>query len=180
MKIRDLTDIGPRRASYGRPHAVESERTVTWPWPVVQPLDPAREYVALVSQIPPLRLSLTGRWFRGAQHAKAQLKRTPGVVGFSLLASPLRKRYLPLSVWTDEDALTRFASTGPTPARSTSSGPRWRRPGSSGGPSRGKRDARAGETVCTGCTAYRPPNRKDQRTTRLAPLGLNRSSTGGT
>lgn len=82
------------------------------PWRAMQPLDPTRDYVALVSDIPPLRLTSTGRWFRGAQEVKAQLRETEGVVGFSLSASPLRKRYMTLSVWADEDALARFASTG--------------------------------------------------------------------
>lgn len=81
------------------------------PWRTMEPLDPTRDYVALVSDIPPLRLSSTGRWFRGAREVESQLRDTEGVVGFSLAASPLRKRYMTLSVWTDEEALARFAST---------------------------------------------------------------------
>jgi quinol monooxygenase YgiN len=81
------------------------------PWQAVQELDPGRDYLALVSDIPPLRLSSTGRWFRGAQEVTAQLRDTEGVVGFSLSASPLRKRYLTLSVWTDEEALANFVPT---------------------------------------------------------------------
>jgi heme-degrading monooxygenase HmoA len=38
---------------------------------------------------------------------------TDGLIGFSLLARPLRKHYATLSVWTDEDALARFADTEP-------------------------------------------------------------------
>lgn len=82
------------------------------PWHTLQPLEPDRDYLALVTDIPPLRLRSTGRWFRGAQEVKAQLRDTNGVLGFSLLASPLRKRYLTLSVWTDEAALARFSAAG--------------------------------------------------------------------
>lgn len=87
---------------------MERKGTMRSPWRAVQPLDPDRQYVALVSDIPPLRLSSTGRWFRGAQEVTAQLRETDGVVGFSLSASPLRKRYLTLSVWTDAEALADF------------------------------------------------------------------------
>ena len=81
------------------------------PWRTLGPLEPGREYVALVTDIPPLRLSSTRRWFSGAQEVKAQLRDAEGVLGFSLSASPLRKRYLTLSVWADEESLARFAST---------------------------------------------------------------------
>lgn len=37
---------------------------------------------------------------------------TEGVMGFSLLARPLRKQYATLSVWVDEPALAAFAGGG--------------------------------------------------------------------
>ncbi|MFP5321002.1 MAG: hypothetical protein ACLGIC_04060 [Acidimicrobiia bacterium] len=82
------------------------------PWRSVQPLEADREYVALVTDIPPQRLSSTGRWFRGASEVKAQLPETDGVVGYTLAASPLRKQYRTLSVWTDEEAMATFARSG--------------------------------------------------------------------
>lgn len=108
----------------------------------MQPLRPDREYLAVATDIPPLRVASTGRWFRGAQEVKAQLRETAGVVGFSLLASPLRKRYLTLSVWTDEEALGRFtaASDHGRLARELGSEmaptrfARWTFPGSEGRP----------------------------------------------
>ena len=112
-------------------------------WQAVQPLDPDRRYVALVSDIPPLRLSSTGRWFRGAREVRAQLGDTAGVVGYSLLASPLRKRYLTLSVWTGEGALAEFGSTRAhgrlvqelEPEVAPTRFVRWTFPGSEGRPS---------------------------------------------
>lgn len=85
------------------------------PWKVVEPLDPDRNYVVLASSIPPRSISSTPRLFRGASAVRKQLAGTEGVVGFSLLARPLRKQYATLSVWVDEPALAAF--TGGEPHR---------------------------------------------------------------
>lgn len=79
------------------------------PWKTLQQLDPDREYLAVVTDIPPRRFSSTRRLFRGASAVKKQLSNTPGVVGYSLVARPVRKQYLTLSVWTGEEALAAFA-----------------------------------------------------------------------
>lgn len=71
------------------------------------------EYVVLASSIPPLSPSSTWRLFRGASAVREQLVSTEGVVGFSLLARPLRKQYATLSVWVDERALSAFADGNP-------------------------------------------------------------------
>ncbi|MFN0029031.1 MAG: antibiotic biosynthesis monooxygenase family protein [Acidimicrobiales bacterium] len=83
------------------------------PWKKIQTLQPDHQYVVLASNIPARRRSSTGRLFRGAGEVRKQLGRTEGVVGFSLLARPLRKQYATLSVWVDEAALTAFADTSP-------------------------------------------------------------------
>ncbi len=83
------------------------------PWKSVTSLEPDRQYVVLASSIPARRLSSTGRLFRGASEVRKQLERTEGVVGFSLLARPLRKQSATLSVWVDEQALGAFAHESP-------------------------------------------------------------------
>lgn len=83
------------------------------PWKTMKPLDPDHEYVVLASSIPPRSISSTLRLFRGASAVRKQLAGTEGVVGFSLLARPLRKQYATLSVWVDESALAVFAEGGP-------------------------------------------------------------------
>lgn len=83
------------------------------PWRSTEALQPDRQYLVLVSSIPPRRLAATWRLFRGASAVRKQLAATEGVVGFSLLARPLRKEYATLSVWTDEGALEAFAATTP-------------------------------------------------------------------
>ena len=108
----------------------------------MRPLEAGHEYVVLASSIPPLRRSSTLRLFRGASAVRKQLERTDGVVGFSLLARPLRKQYATLSIWVDDAALTAFAGGQPhkrlTDDLSPEMGPtqfvRWKVTGSEGRP----------------------------------------------
>ena len=83
------------------------------PWKSIEPLESDREYFVLASSIPPRSLASTPRLFRGAGAIRKQLAATRGVVGFSLLARPLRKQYATLSVWVDEPALAAFAAGNP-------------------------------------------------------------------
>jgi hypothetical protein len=88
-------------------------------------------------------MSSTGRLFSGASAVRKQLEATEGVMGFSLLARPLRKQYATLSVWTDEPALAAFAAATPhgklMSELSKEMGPtkfvRWTMKGSEGKPS---------------------------------------------
>ena len=83
------------------------------PWKSMKAIEPDREYLVLASSIPALSRSSTGRMFRGAREVRQQLESTEGIVGFSLLARPLRKQYATLSVWLDEHALATFAQASP-------------------------------------------------------------------
>ena len=112
------------------------------PWKSLKPLDAGHEYVVLASSIPPLRRSSTMRLFRGATAVRKQLEGTDGLVGFSLLARPLRKQYATLSIWDDEAALAAFAGGAPhqrlTDDLAPEMGPtqfvRWTMTGSEGRP----------------------------------------------
>lgn len=83
------------------------------PWKQLQPLESDRQYLAFASRIPPRSYKLTPQLFKGAGEVRKQLERTPGLVGFSLLARPLRKQYGTLSVWENEEALRTFAASQP-------------------------------------------------------------------
>ena len=83
------------------------------PWKRLAPLEDDAEYVVLSSHIPARRYAATGALFRGSRAVKRQLKNTSGVMGYSLLARPLRKQYASLSVWESEEALADFASSAP-------------------------------------------------------------------
>jgi len=118
----------------------------------MKPLEPDREYVVLASSIPPLSRSSTRRLFRGASAVRKQLASTEGVVGFSLLARPLRKQYATLSVWVDEGALAAFADGSPHRALMADLAPemgatkfvRWTMSGSDGRPSWSEASRRLG------------------------------------
>jgi hypothetical protein len=113
------------------------------PWKSLKPLQPDHEYVVLASSIPARSRRSTGRLFRGAGAVRKQLSGTEGLVGFSLLARPLRKQYATLSVWDDEPALATFAHASPHGELMTALAPemgptkfvRWTVTGSDGRPS---------------------------------------------
>ncbi len=83
------------------------------PWKQLLPLEPDHEYLVLASLIPPKRRTATWRLFKGSRAVATQLRETEGVVGFSMLARPLRKEYATLSVWLDEAKLKAFATSAP-------------------------------------------------------------------
>jgi heme-degrading monooxygenase HmoA len=83
------------------------------PWKKIKDLQPDAEYLVLASAIPTKSLRSTWQMFRGASAVREQLASTEGIVGFSLLARPLRKQYATLSVWTHQAALDAFVDTSP-------------------------------------------------------------------
>jgi quinol monooxygenase YgiN len=113
------------------------------PWKSLAPLEHGHEYLVLASSIPPKSRLSTWRLFLGSRQVTARLRDTPGVVGFALLARPLRKQYATLSVWADEQALQAFANAEPhrrlMQALAPDMGPtrfvRWAVNGSDGRPS---------------------------------------------
>ncbi len=106
-------------------------------------LDPATSYLVLASSIPPKSVTSTWKLFRGSRAVRRQLLSTDGVVGFSMLAEPIRKHYATLSVWRDETALAAFARahphdelmTGLKPEMGPTKFVRWTISGSDGLPS---------------------------------------------
>jgi hypothetical protein len=82
-----------------------------WKW--FGSLEPDRDYLVLASSIPPLSRRSTWALFRGASAVKRQLGSTEGVVGFALLAEPIRMRYATLSIWQDQAALAAFSAASP-------------------------------------------------------------------
>jgi hypothetical protein len=113
------------------------------PWKTVAALDPDTEYLVLASSIPPKSIASTWKLFRGAWSVRRQLLATDGVLGFSLLAEPLRKNYATLSVWRDDAALGAFSQAHPhdelmaglAPAMGPTKFVRWTIQGSDGAPS---------------------------------------------
>ena len=83
------------------------------PWKTLREPDPEREYVVLLTHLPMRRPSKLPRFFGYVRKIQKQLDRTAGLVGYSLLAKPLRADYWTLSVWEDDEALRRFVAERP-------------------------------------------------------------------
>ena len=112
-------------------------------WKSVAELDPEARYLVLASSIPPKSVASTWKLFRGSRAVRRQLLASDGVLGFSMLAEPLRKHYATLSVWRDEAALDAFSRAHPhdqlmaelAPAMGATRFVRWTISGADGPPS---------------------------------------------
>ena len=83
------------------------------PWRTKLPAIPHQEYLVMASRLP-LRSHRTIPRFLGLTMSVArQLEGTSGLVGYRLLAQPMRKTFWTLSAWTDRDALDAFVRTMP-------------------------------------------------------------------
>ena len=83
------------------------------PWVTFQRPDPQHEYLALLSELRLKRLRSLGRFILYTFQIQTQLRKTPGLVGYSLMAHVFRKRFWTLSVWEDEGALGKFVGQLP-------------------------------------------------------------------
>ena len=85
----------------------------TLPWKTFTQASSDEEYLVMASSLPLKRYLSTPRFFRYVMAIRSQLAGAEGLVGYSLRAEPLGHRYWTLSVWRDEDALTRFMGSAP-------------------------------------------------------------------
>jgi Domain of unknown function (DUF3291) len=83
------------------------------PWKASEAFEPDREYLVLASSTPAKSLRSLWKQFRGSRAVRKQLATADGLVGFSMLAKPLRKDYATLSVWRDAEALAAFVAHSP-------------------------------------------------------------------
>ena len=83
------------------------------PWTAAGDMEPGREYVVMASHLPLRSLTSTVRFFRAVAAIRKQLRSAEGLVGYTLRAKPLARKYWTLSVWNDRDALAQFMRTPP-------------------------------------------------------------------
>lgn len=96
------------------------------PWSGTGELESGRTYVVMASYLPLARLRSTPRFFRAVAAIRKQLPTAEGLVGYSLRAHPLSRRYWTLSVWNDRAALHEFMRTAPHVGVMTSLKPHMR------------------------------------------------------
>ena len=83
------------------------------PWVTFRRPDPDREYIALLSELPLKRFRDLGEFLLYAWQIQHQLRSAPGLVGYSLKARILKKRFWTLSVWEAETDLHQFVGQAP-------------------------------------------------------------------
>jgi quinol monooxygenase YgiN len=82
-------------------------------WTAAGEMAPGREYLVMASHLPLRSITSTPRFFRAVAAIREQLRGAEGLVGYTLRAKPLARRYWTLSVWTDRSALQAFMRTPP-------------------------------------------------------------------
>jgi hypothetical protein len=83
------------------------------PWRSKAPIAPGQEYLAMATFLPLRSYRTIPRFLYLTSSVVRQLERTGGLVGYSLLAQPARKRFWTLSAWTDRRALNAFVREMP-------------------------------------------------------------------
>ncbi len=83
------------------------------PWKPLRPIEPDREYVALLSYLPLKTYRKIPAFLCYTRQVQQQLASTPGVAGYSVQAHLLRRRFWTLSVWESEAALIEFVRHAP-------------------------------------------------------------------
>jgi hypothetical protein len=83
------------------------------PWTTFRQPDPEREYLILLTVLPLKRFRDLGAFLLYTWRIAGQLRRTPGLLGYSLLTHVLQKQFWTLSVWEGETALQQFVGAQP-------------------------------------------------------------------
>lgn len=83
------------------------------PWRSFATADPGREYRFLITHLPLTSHRAIPRFMRLTRVVQRQLADSEGLIGYSLLARPLSRRFWTLSAWEDEAALMRFVAKNP-------------------------------------------------------------------
>lgn len=83
------------------------------PWKSLAPVEPGREYVVLLSYLPLKNYFRLPMFFRYSVKINAQLRETPGAIGYAMRARLLSLRFWTLSVWDNDKALMEFVAKVP-------------------------------------------------------------------
>lgn len=86
---------------------------VKMPWRTLVSPDSEAEYLALLTYLPLRRFRTIPKFLRYVRAIQGQLNGAEGLVGYSLKARLLPRKFWTLSVWRDEGALMRFVTQDP-------------------------------------------------------------------
>jgi quinol monooxygenase YgiN len=83
------------------------------PWRTKSQPDPGRSYLVMASRLPLRSRRTVPQFLRLTLSVVRQLERTEGLVGYTLLAQPMKKTFWTLSAWTDQTHLDAFVRAMP-------------------------------------------------------------------
>lgn len=83
------------------------------PWKTLAAPDSNREYLALLSFLPLKHYRMIPKFLWLTFETQRQLRESKGLIGYSLHAQPLRRRFWTLSVWEDRQSLMNFVRQAP-------------------------------------------------------------------
>ena len=83
------------------------------PWRTFGSAEPERDYVALLSYLPLKSYRRIPHFFFYTVEVVKQMASAEGVLGYSVLAYPLSKRFWTLSAWKDEASARTFVQCPP-------------------------------------------------------------------
>jgi hypothetical protein len=83
------------------------------PWVTFRRPDPDGEYLVLLSELPLKRLRDLGAFLLYTWRIQGQLRRTSGLLGYSLLARIRKRQFWTLPVWEGEATLHQFVIENP-------------------------------------------------------------------
>lgn len=83
------------------------------PWKSFAAVDPAQEYAVMATRLPLRSYWQIPNFFGKSRVVREQLAGADGLVGYALLAEPLRKRFFTVSAWRSEADLQAFARAQP-------------------------------------------------------------------
>jgi hypothetical protein len=83
------------------------------PWKTLGVVEREREYLALLSYLPLNRYGKIPLFMRFSMKIHKQLQATPGVIGYSMRAKLISRRFWTLSIWESSAALMDFVAKVP-------------------------------------------------------------------
>ena len=83
------------------------------PWKTLTAPDSNKEYLALLSFLPLKHYRTIPKFLWLTLKTQRQLRKSRGLIGYSLHAEPLRRQFWTLSVWEDYESLMDFVGEAP-------------------------------------------------------------------
>lgn len=87
---------------------LQSERMPALPWRNLKTPESDKEYLALLSFLPLKHYRMIPKFIWLTFQTQRQLHRSDGLIGYSLDAQPLQRKFWTLSVWQDSKSLMDF------------------------------------------------------------------------